>query len=456
MHNATAQTSPSLGWIYEGVARDEADLLQLLADNEGKRPSFYWEHPERGEAILGLGAVEHFVFGGPTRLADARFAVEALAERCAAGPAHDKECPEPVVVGGFSFSPTHEPLGMWREFPACSFVLPEELWMRRSGRTWCLTVRAARPVLAESAKHHGAVAAEARAAALPRQADAGLHSSGGPSAAGSDLMTSEAHIARWSARVERALLKMKSGALVKVVLARKAERTFTGKFDSVATLRTLRAQRPQCFTFRVAPLETVFLGSTPELLVRVVGNDVETHALAGTADRGATPESDRASARALLASAKNRYEQDLVARDVVNTLAPVAERVDADAEPHISSVPEAHHLMTPVRARLRQPLSALAVAERLHPTPATCGLPRRDAGALIDAEERDRGWYTGAVGWLSPSGDGAFAVALRSAVVDGGRLVAWAGAGIVAASNPAEEFAETEIKLRAVLGALGV
>jgi len=154
-------------------------------------------------------------------------------------------------------------------------------------------------------------------------------------------------------------------------------------------------------------------------------------------------------------SAKNRYEQDVVARDVLQALSPIAERLHSAREPRILSVPEAHHLITPISAHLGEPLGALAVAARLHPTPATCGIPRREAGALIDAEERDRGWYTGAVGWVSPNGDGAFAVALRSAVVDAGRLVAWAGAGIVAGSRPAEEFAETELKLRAVLGALG-
>ena len=456
MRKAAAETSPLLGWVYEGVARDETDLLQLLAENEGKRPSFYWEHPEQGEAVLGLGAVERFVFSGPTRLTEARVAVETLAERCAAGPDHDRECPGPVVVGGFSFSPTHEPVGMWREFPACSFVLPEEIWVRTKGRTWRITIRAAQPVFGDASGDGCLLARQAHAAVAARSSETGAQAHAGPRVSTSGSATDEARVARWTGRVERALEKVKSGVLVKVVLARKAERTLTADFDSVVTLRTLRARRPQCFTFRVAPCETVFFGSTPELLVRVVGNEVETHALAGTTGRGATPASDRASAQALLASAKNRYEQDVVARDLVSTLAPVAERVDADSEPRILSVPEAHHLMTPVQARLREPLGALAVAERLHPTPATCGIPRREAGALIDAEERDRGWYTGAVGWLSPNGDGAFAVALRSAVIDSGRLVAWAGAGIVAASNPAEEFAETELKLRAVLGALGV
>jgi len=464
MRNAVAEAAPPLSWLYEGEARDEADLLELLAENEDRRPSFYWEHPERGEAVLGLGAVETFVFAGPTRLSEARSVIEVLGDRCAPGPGHNGECPGPVVVGGFSFSPKHEPLGMWREFPACSFVLPEEIWIRSNDRTWRIAIRAANPLSEGTVDESGAdVARDAHTTCAETAGHGGGAAHVGSSAMRATTATpasspgaDQERIARWSARVVRALEKIKSGALVKVVLARKAERTLSADFDSIATIRTLRSQRPQCVTFRVAPRETVFLGSTPELLVRVTGKELETHALAGTTGRGATTRADRMSAEALLASAKNRYEQEVVARDLVTTLAAVAERLAAVPEPRILSVPEAHHLMTPVHALLREPLGALAAAERLHPTPATCGTPRLEAGMLIDAEERDRGWYTGAVGWLSLNGDGAFAVALRSAVVDGGRLVAWAGAGIVEASDPTEEFAETEIKLRAVLGALGV
>jgi isochorismate synthase len=106
---------------------------------------------------------------------------------------------------------------------------------------------------------------------------------------------------------------------------------------------------------------------------------------------------------------------------------------------------------------LRHPApSALALAGRLHPTPAVGGLPRSGALAAIAALEGfDRGLYAGPVGWVDGNGDGEWAVALRGAQLDGSRARLVAGAGIVAGSDPDAEWAETEAKLRPMLAAIG-
>jgi isochorismate synthase EntC len=115
------------------------------------------------------------------------------------------------------------------------------------------------------------------------------------------------------------------------------------------------------------------------------------------------------------------------------------------------------HLCTELRARRRTsaPVSLLELVARLHPTPAVGGAPR-DAALdwLARHESVARGWFAGPVGFLQSDGDGEFAVALRSALVRGRHATAWAGAGIVARSEPKAEFTETELKLRTVLGPL--
>ncbi|HEX2687512.1 MAG TPA: chorismate-binding protein, partial [Kofleriaceae bacterium] len=131
--------------------------------------------------------------------------------------------------------------------------------------------------------------------------------------------------------------------------------------------------------------------------------------------------------------------------------------VEAPAEPAVRALRHVVHLHTPFRARLREPRHVLELAARLHPTPAVGGTPREIAIDWIRTREPvARGWYAAPVGWFDLDGNGELAVAIRSGVLAGNRAHLWAGAGIVAGSDPERELAETELKLRAMLGALGV
>jgi isochorismate synthase len=114
------------------------------------------------------------------------------------------------------------------------------------------------------------------------------------------------------------------------------------------------------------------------------------------------------------------------------------------------------HLSTRFRGRLQDPsLSALDLVAALHPTPAVCGAPREVALETIRAlEPEPRGNYAGAVGWMDADGDGVWAIALRCAELRGATARLFAGAGIVADSDPAAELEETERKFRAFLDAL--
>ena len=115
------------------------------------------------------------------------------------------------------------------------------------------------------------------------------------------------------------------------------------------------------------------------------------------------------------------------------------------------------HLHTPITARLRDGSDILDVLAALHPTPAVGGVPTAAASRWLEANEGEpRGWYAAPVGWLDPVGDGHFVVALRSALVRGTEAHCYAGAGIVDGSDPESEYAETELKARTLMTALGV
>jgi isochorismate synthase EntC len=156
-----------------------------------------------------------------------------------------------------------------------------------------------------------------------------------------------------------------------------------------------------------------------------------------------------------MASAKDREEHDIVVRALTDALGEVCDAVSAPATPGLLTLRDVHHLYTPVTARRREATDVFSLLERLHPTPAVGGAPRREALAFIrEHEDWDRGWYAAPVGWIDASGDGEFAVALRSALMDGDRATLFAGCGIVADSVPDDEYAESELKLRAMRDAL--
>ncbi|MES1166455.1 MAG: chorismate-binding protein, partial [Pseudomonadota bacterium] len=125
------------------------------------------------------------------------------------------------------------------------------------------------------------------------------------------------------------------------------------------------------------------------------------------------------------------------------------------AAPAVRRLANVQHLHTPVRAVLPETVRLLAALAALHPTPAVGGAPQRAAVARIrELEGFPRGLYAGALGWLNARGGGEFFVGLRSALVDGAHARLYADAGIVAGSAPENEFAETELKFKAMQDAL--
>ncbi|MDQ6910260.1 MAG: isochorismate synthase, partial [Actinomycetota bacterium] len=217
-------------------------------------------------------------------------------------------------------------------------------------------------------------------------------------------------------------------------------------------LARLRADNPLCFTFA----DGAFVGSTPELLARRRGNRVVSRPMAGSAGRAATTAGNKRLVAELLSSEKELAEHRVVVDAVRAALEPACTEIFARAAPEVVQLSTVAHLATTVGGRLRRPApSALAIAGLLHPTPAVAGAPRAAALATIaELEPFDRGQYGGPVGWVDSRGDGEWAVALRCARLEGSTARLVAGAGIVAASDPDDEWDETEAKLQTMLRAL--
>ncbi|WP_459644766.1 isochorismate synthase [Kineococcus sp. NUM-3379] len=263
--------------------------------------------------------------------------------------------------------------------------------------------------------------------------------------------------------VADAVRRIRAGELAKVVLARSVDVRLLAAPALTDVVQRLAAANPAARVLAV-PLpggdpahRTWLVGATPELLVRRRGREVTCVPLAGSQARSADPAVDAARAARLTGSDKDRREHAFVVDAIVEALRPYCTEVRAPA-PELLATPAVWHLATRVTARLRDPATTSAdLVAALHPTPAVGGTPRGVATAVIaELEGFDRGCYAGAVGFQDAAGDGEWSVGVRCAELVGNRLRLFAGAGIVAGSDPDAELAETDAKLRTVLGALGL
>lgn len=288
--------------------------------------------------------------------------------------------------------------------------------------------------------------------------------------------------ASWCERVDAARRRCARGAVGeegfrKVVLARAVRyRAPAGaEFDVAATVRALRTGHPDAVVYAAGLGDgRVLVGATPELLTSVRGARMETHALAGTMRRRAPGEMERADASdadagrahagrtdaaavGLLRSVKDRREHALVVDGIRDALTPLCQRLDIPGAPRARVLPRLVHLETPVVGQLRPGVGVAEVVDALHPTAALGGAPRAPALAwLRDHEPLDRGAYGAPLGYVLPNGDGDVVVAIRCALLQGEQATAFVGAGVVAESDPAAEWAETEAKLGCIEQSLRV
>jgi len=269
----------------------------------------------------------------------------------------------------------------------------------------------------------------------PAAADHRVESIGGPAA--------------FSEAVGAARAAIRSGAADKLVLSRSVRVDGLSGSAVRSGIERLAAASVGSTVFAVGDRDWDFVGATPEVLVRgTPAGTVESLPMAATVPKGLTDP-----ARSLLADPKQRSEHALVVDAVYAGFAGLCRDVARPDLPEIVGAGEVVHLATPVRGSLRSGVSVLDLAAELHPTPAVGASPRSALGLVSELETTPRGYYTGVVGWTGPSG-GELRVALRCGLIRGGRATLFAGAGIVAGSDPAAELEETRWKLRPMLDAL--
>jgi isochorismate synthase len=417
-----------------------------LSSRRGGEPWFCFEQPERdGSALAALGCAYELSAEGADRFRALDLLWRELSSR-----ARDDGYEGPagaglVALGGFAFAAERGRAPAWSGFSAASLIVPEVSFARSGAETW-ITV-----TLAIGNGDDGKAPGERIAARLDELVERPLPLLD-PAPAGTFHVHSAMPPSHYEAAVARAVERIRGGEVEKLVLAREVQVKAPSDHDPAAIFDVLRGGFPSSYVYAVGRGDATFIGATPELLVRRQGQRASTVSLAGSIRRSADPAVDDHLGETLLHSEKNRHENSIVAQRIAKALSPYAVWVTVAPEPVLIRVANIQHLAAPIRAQLKDPVGVIELAGALHPTPAVGGEPNEVAQRMIPAlEGMDRGWYAGAVGWTDASGDGEFCVALRCALLRGRLASCFAGCGIVADSDPAQELAETETKLQALL-----
>ncbi|KQL53222.1 hypothetical protein AN964_06800 [Heyndrickxia shackletonii] len=420
--------------LYSSVIRNSED-------------HFYWKDPQNETIIIGLGNVLPII----SELIDERFRNveekwENILENASIYNSADQPGTGPLLFGGFTFDPYNRKEYEWGAFSNATFYVPE-IMLTITEKNSFLTVNSI--VKPESDVSQLMYLENQKKKILNIQEFSNNFIS-------EVMKKEEINPEEWKESVARVISLLKDGHLDKVVLARKMRVEYQQDILPENILNHLLDQQQTSFVFSFGFQNHCFAGASPERLVKKTGENILSTCLAGSMKRSNDEKHDETLGKMLLEDKKNRHEHQLVVSMIADVFRKHCWEVNIPDEPTLMKTPDIQHLYTPVKGKVKENTSILQLVESLHPTPALGGTPKQDAMRVIrDVENMDRGLYAGPIGWMDYRGNGEFIVGIRSGLLKGNEAFIYAGCGIVADSNPEDEYLETKIKFRPMLRALG-
>lgn len=425
------------------------NLLSILAEVISQnRLHFYWENCHKGEAILGYGSTKILTLNSGDRFRDSQNFIWEFARKIVqVGSLKDGEC-NPRFFCNFTFFDAPENNFC---FPGATIFLPRIQIVKNKSRYFLVC----NSIIDRNNDLHILLEKSIREAQLIQ--DIGSKTiekiGGNRSQFSCHLHADNSHHFRTS--VVSALESIDKKHFSKIVLADVLDAISPVPFQLTESLNNLRQQYPNCYIFSVGNGQgNYFIGASPERLLGLQNQQLVTDALAGSVPRGKTAVEDAKFAAQLLRSEKERREHQAVIDFIIQQLQQL------DLSPHCSplkilKLSNIQHLWTPIYARMPAHIHPLDIVAKLHPTPAVAGVPPQIACEQIRCYEHfERSLYAAPLGWVDCEGNGQFIVGIRSALIAGNRARLYAGAGIVAGSDPNRELAEIKLKFQTLLKAL--
>jgi len=374
-----------------------------------------------GDGLVGFGEYKKFEVKGENRFKEAKtWWEERVSEFKIQNNVHGSGT-GPILFSSFSFDPNEISV----------LVIPEILIGQKNGKSWITWIGDVKqpnlekintaPVSGEIKWQEGSISEQA-----------------------------------WQSQVSSAINAIKSNKLEKVVLARDITATSKTEIGVRSLLQRLEIEYPSTWIFLVDGL----IGATPELLVRLSKSLVTSRVLAGTIRKTGNEDRDLTLAASLAKSSKDLEEHEYAVRSVADALATFCSSTNVPEAPFVLHLSNVMHLATDVTGVLNDSAKQsdiFTLIAQLHPSAAVCGTPALEAKKLIvELEQMNRQRYAGPVGWIDANNDGEIAIALRCGQLSNDRnsIRIFAGCGIVAGSDPATEFAESQAKLMPMRTAL--
>ena len=419
---------------------DPLAILKIVA----LKPHFYWESPSKKEAIVGYGITKKITINSEERFIKAQqFIQSCLTQTIRTGDYHLTGA-GPRFWCSFSFSAaaaTDAP------FPAATVFLPR-IQIVRQEQSCVLVANVAinklntKSVLEQirqeiqtiNLSNCKAVESASQPIRLEAQLEAGV---------------------LFKSAVASALKSIQKKELSKIVIAHATDVFSATPFNIINSLNNLRQRHSDCYIFSTSNGKGhTFIGASPERLISIQNQRLVTDALAGSAPRGKTASEDASFASRLLNSQKEQREHQAVAQFIIQRLRQL-DLMPQRSPRQLLQLSNIQHLWTQIYTQLPAHVNPLDIVARLHPTPAVAGVPtQRACEQICRYETFDRGLYAAPLGWIDYQGNSHFIVGIRSALIKGNHARLYAGAGIVAGSDPDKEFAEVQLKLQSLLKAL--
>lgn len=426
---------------------DKQDALAFFSANKNKTDMrTFWAEPSRESILIGIGTAMALEAEGLNRFKEIDRKWQQLLEHAVIFNEATIIGTGPTIIGGFNFDPLKEKSALWKSFPDAKLVLPkymvtiyqENYYLTEN---YIVTQRDEPNTLLQKAEME-----KENLFQIPTFDDD----------VPSSIIKEEVEPQTWIQTVEQTTEQIKKKELEKVVLAREMRLYADVPFSPEHTLKHLLKEQTTSFVFAFEYGQDCFLGATPERLAKRINDEVLFTCLAGSIKRGKTNEEDEQLGNFLLHDQKNRYEHQLVVDMIAHVAHKMCKNVHVPEHPILLKTPHVQHLYTPITAKSAD-ASLLEIIEVMHPTPALGGYPKETGIEKIrDIERLDRGWYAAPIGWMDYNGNGEFAAAIRSALLQEKQATLFAGVGLVADSDPMAEYEETLIKFKPMLSALGV
>ena len=415
----------------------------LYSQQNTKGSFFYWNIPANNFTIFCSDSIFSISESGTQRAENTEKRISAFQNNFFSNWEEFNISSVPLIVGGMKFS-TDDNNELWQDFADSEWKIPKNILLKDSSGSFLITNFFLSDSIEDVTKSFCS-----GYELLTNDKTNGTHELRYYKVVDQNI---DEEKLSWTEKVNSALNKISKNEIQKIVLSRKVQLKFESTPTLYKMLSKLSIDFPKCYVFAFKNNNSIFFGASPEKLAKISNGWIEADALAGSFPRGKDLFEDEIFEKELLNSKKNLAEQKAVVEFIEESFKDFSDEIIYEKEPIIRKLSNIQHLWTPIKAKLNKQYTIFHLLKSIHPTPAICGAPWTVAlNNIKQLENFERGLFAGITGWFNFENEGEFAVSIRSALLKGNNLFAFAGCGIVEGSDPDLEFEETELKLKPIL-----